>query len=502
MQNGKKLASSEELKGKKSGGAGKKDGKSFLIRGLILILALGLAVGIYFFSGRVQPPAEKEAAPTTAQDERVRLIDRPREEVAEVCVERNGAVYTVVQAGDGAKDTVSRHLLKERPDFDLDQAKAETMLSCAAHLTATRQVAENAEDLSVYGLETPLARVTMRYTDGTEIRWLVGEKAPTSTASYFMREGEKAVYLLYASAAESLSCERNALHTLNMPGTLDSERIRDTVVERPNGETVEIGYSEEGAADREYNISPLRLLQPFYYTANAERGTQLFENVAKLGITSFAGLADELEDTGLEEGNSRFRLIVTQAKTTENPADTESFVFRIGNRTADGKSVYMTVDDTTAVYLTDASGVSFLEETTPAYLVDQFANLIYINAVRSIELRAGEESWLLEIEHGEDEKTADVFRVNGEKVSDASAFRKLYQRIIGLTSSKLSEDYFLNGEVLLSVRYTLTSDPGELVVEYLDFDTDYCAVRRDGLTLFLMKKEQLETLLEALRSFN
>ena len=92
--------------------------------------------------------------------------------------------------------------------------------------------------------------------------------------------------------------------------------------------------------------------------------------------------------------------------------------------------------------------------------------------------------------------------MNGEKVSDASAFRKLYQRIIGLTSSKLSEDYFLNGEVLLSVRYTLTSDPGELVVEYLDFDADYCAVRRDGLTLFLMKKEQLETLLEALRSFN
>ncbi|MBE5790432.1 MAG: DUF4340 domain-containing protein [Clostridiales bacterium] len=501
MQNGKKMASPEDLKGKKNGGSGKKNGKSFLIRGLILLLGLGLAAGVYLISGRVQPPAEKTPAVTSAPDERVRLIDRPLEEVAEVCVERGGTSYTVVPARAGGADQPSRHTLKERPEFDLDQSKAEALLSCAAHLTATRQVAENPEDLSAYGLEQPVARVIMRYTDGTEIRWRIGDRAPTSTASYFMREGEKAVYLLYASAAESLSHERNAMHTLNMPGPLDAGRIRNVLLERAEGDPVEIGYSEEGSADRNYSISRMRLRRPFYYTANAERGTQFFQNIAALDITGFAGLPDELKDTGLEGGNFRFRLTVTQAKDAENPADGETFVFRVGNRTEDGESVYIAVDDGPAVYLTGAGRVNFLGEATPAYLVDQFANLIYIQAVRSIELKAGAERWLLEIEHGADEKTPDVFRVNGKTVADASDFRRLYQRIIGLTSSKLSEDYFLDGEVLLSVRYTLESDPGELLVEYLDYDADYCAVRRDGLTLFLLKKEQLDALMEALRSY-
>ncbi|MBQ3705788.1 MAG: DUF4340 domain-containing protein [Clostridia bacterium] len=501
MQNGKRLASSEELKGKKNGSSGKKGKNSFLLRSLPVLLGLALAAGIYFFSGQVNPPAEDAAAPTAAPDERVRLIDRPMEEVSEVSVERESTVYTVVRAESGGEGAGARHMLKERPDFDLDQGKAESMLSCAAHLTATRLVTDAAEDLSSYGLETPLARVTMRYTDGTETKWRIGDRAPTSTASYFMREGERAVYLLYASAAESLSRERNDMHTLSMPGELKSDRIRNVVIQASGRDTLEIGYSEEGAADREYSISALRLRQPFYYTANTERGMQLFESVSALGITSFAGMPDELSNTGLEDGNSRYRLTVTQTKTAENLTDTETFVFRVGNRTEDGKQVFIAVDSTPAVYLTDAGTVSFLEDATPAYLVDQFSNLIYINAVRSIELRAGAESWVLEIDHGSDGKTADAFRVNGKTVEDASAFRKLYQQIIGLTSSRLSEDYDLEGEVLLSVRYTLESGPDGLLVEYLDYDADYCAVRRDGLTLFLMKKEQLESLMDALHTF-
>jgi hypothetical protein len=44
--------------------------------------------------------------------------------------------------------------------------------------------------------------------------------------------------------------------------------------------------------------------------------------------------------------------------------------------------------------------------------------------------------------------------------------------------------------------------PGELLVEYLEYDEDYCAVRRDGLTLFLIKRQQVESLQEALLQFS
>ncbi len=496
----KKLASPAELKGEKRKGSGNRGKPSFLLKGALLLAALGLAAGIYVLSGRAKPAEEVQPASSPAQDERVSLIDRPREEVVSVSIERGGsAAYTVIR--ESSEDGSPRYALKERADFDLDQSRADAILSCAAHLTATRRVAEDAEDLAGYGLEAPLSRVTMRYTDGTETVWLVGDKAPTSSAYYFLREGETAVYLLYASAAESLSAARNALHTLSLPAAPDAGLIRSLTVESPGADTVEFGYSEAGEADKQYSVSALRLRQPFYYTANAERALELIGQAAKIRLSSFAGALDELTDTGLENGQSRYRLSVTQAKTAEDLTDTETFVFRIGNRTEDGKSVYLSVDDSSAVYLTEASAVSFLEDATPARLVDQFTNLIRIGAVRSIDLQAGEERWLLEIDHAQEETDPDIYRINGQQITDASAFRKLYQGIIGLTSSKLSGDYHLDGGLLLSVRYELTAEPYELLVEYLDYDADYCAVRRDGLTLFLLKKEQLNGLLEALRNF-
>ena len=68
MQDGKKLASSEELKGKRSRESGGKKKNSFLLRGLLLVLAVGLAAGIYYFSGKVQPEAKEQPTATTAQD--------------------------------------------------------------------------------------------------------------------------------------------------------------------------------------------------------------------------------------------------------------------------------------------------------------------------------------------------------------------------------------------------------------------------------------------------
>ena len=509
MEPGKKLASAEQLKGTKN--SGKQSGKAGAHRRPLLaaavLAALALAIGIYFISGRTQPQPQPAEESTTAsrQPEMVKLISRSREEVAEVTITAAGQSSTVVNGKTQASGPDGRHTLKEQPDFDLDQNKAEAIVGYAASLTANRLVTDQAEDPAAYGLAEPKAIVTMRYTDGTETAWCVGDQAPTSTASYFMPQGTQTVYLLYASAAESLSTGRSALHTLAMPGTLDSSLIRSLQLEAEGRDTLEVGYSEEGEADKGYSISALRLRQPFYHTANAERTQQLFEDVAALTLSAYAGELGELADTGLAEGEGGWRLTVRQARSKENLSDhsnQETFVFRIGNRTADGQQAYLMTDDTQAVYLTPASAVGFLENATPAYLVDSFANLIYIQAVNRITIEAGGEHWQLDIEHPEEKNAGDVYRFNGQEVRNASAFRKLYQQIVGMTTSKISPDYFLQGETVLSVHYQLDVEPGELLVEYLDYDADYYAVRRDGLTLFLIKRQQVETLREALAEFS
>ena len=489
------LASSKELKGPvREQRAGS---RRFPLKAGLLLLAVALAVGAYLLSRQPAPspaPAEKTVA-AAVKTESVKLIDRARADVASVTISRGEESYTLLNDASG---TVT---VQDQPWFDPDPQKASAAVSCAASLTANRVVAEQAENLADYGLADPAARVTMRYRDGAETSWLIGAKAPTANGYYFMREGAPTVYLLYASAAEALSRPRLELHALSLPVAINSNLIRGLVIEGTDRETVEIGYSE-AEEDKNYSISALRLRQPFYYTANVERASELFNGLALVTLSAYAGEAGDLPEAGLAEGQARVRVTIRQVRSSDNLGDQETFVWRIGSFTPDGLSVYLCVDDTGAVYQADASALSFLDRATPAYLVDSFSNLIYIKAVDAIEIAAGEERWRLEIDHAKDAKSADVFRFNGERVRDEAAFRRLYQQIVGMTHSKISPDYFWDGEVVLSVRYELSVDPGQVLVEYLSWDQDYCAVRRDGITLFLIKRDQVDALAEALRSFS
>lgn len=507
------LASSEELRGRKSGtGAhGKKNSRylSFGIIGAFLVIAIAAYL---LSSGLNRPePVIEPAASSAPAGEMVKLMDYPRSEVLSVSVTPDsGTPYTILNQNkydeNGKALPLSSgeraYAVEGRDYFDLDQNRAEAIIGYAATLTANRLVTEHAEQLSDYGLDKPRARVEMRYAAQPSAVWLIGSKAPTSSASYMMKEGSDAVYLVYPSAIESLSGTLESLHVLGMPVQFDSKLIRSVLIEAKDRDPVELGYSEEGAADKGYSISALRLKQPFYYTANVERGSDILNGCAGLTVKAYAGELTDLADTGLEENAPRFRVTIQQARSQENLSETDTYVLRIGNF-AGSDSVYIMTDDTQAVYLADADSVTFLDQAVPAYLVDQFSNLIYINAVTAVDIASQTKSWHLDLSQTTDAKgrSTYAYAFDGQPVKDEKQFRKLYQQLVGLTNSRISDDYAIDAPVLLSVKYTLNVEPYELPVEYLDYSEEYCAVRRDGLTLFLIKREQVTALMDALEQF-
>ena len=491
----RKLASAEELRGRKSGAGEKKTGKPSRI--LILIPVLLVLAGVLYAVSNVKPAAPETTQPPTASgasSEMVSLIARTRGEVSSVTVTPSeGPGYTLLQKEDGSYEIL------DHPGFDLDRNKAEALIGYAAVLTANRRVTEKAENLADYGLDKPLSRVEIQYTDGRSDVWLVGTQPPTSTASYFMKEGTGEVFLLYPSAIRSFSETLLGMHVLQMPCQVDSKRIRRLLIEKTGEAPLEIGYSEEGSADKGYSVSAMRIRQPFYYTANVERCGEILNGCAGLTISGYAGEADQMADTGLESGSARIRL--TLDLLNEN-GEKQTCVYRVGTF-ADSDRVYVAVDDTQAVYLAPASTVAFLDLATPEYMVDTFSNLIYIQAVEKVEVSTKEETWELAIQRETDSngKSKEYCLFNGRILTDNRDFRQLYQQLIGLTSSKLSDNYALDGETVLSVRYTLNVEPYELPVEYLSFDEDYCALRRDGVTLFLVKREQVEHLIREMQTF-
>ena len=509
----KKLASAEDLRGRKSGtgpdGKGKKRKLGLGI--LAAVVVLGLAVGAYFASQSFKPAEDVAAEPTAVPytNETVKLVEETRGNIASVTVAlADGETYTILNNNqyneDGSRIPLAEgekgYAVEGLESFDLNQSTADTMIGYAANLTATKMVTDNAENLADYGLDKPRATVTMSYRDGKKTNWIIGSQAPTSSASYFAEKGGKAVFLIYSSAVTNLTATRNALHTVDMPWSIaDPTTIKDVLIEAEGRETVELGYIEN--TENNLSISSIRLLQPFVYGAHMDRSDEMFQGVAGLTISGYAGELSELGNTGLEDGGAQVR-VTTAVDTDGDGKGDAKYVYRLGGFATPNQR-YVQIDDTDAVYLTGTDNVAFLDNATPGYLVDLFANLVFIDRVEAIDIATADDSWNISIEREEVEgktKPQDHFFFDGEP-ADESLTRKLYQVIIGTMNSKLSDDYHIDGDVYCTVRYTLNVEPGEMVVEYLDYNSEYLAVRRDDLTLFLIKRENLDAMITALNQF-
>ena len=305
------------------------------------------------------------------------------------------------------------------------------------------------------------------------------------------------MFLLYSSAVNNMTKTRNSLHTVEMPWTIaDATTIKDIIVEAEGKETVELGYADPNEIN--VGITTLKILQPFVYSAHSDRADEIFQGAAGLTINGYAGEMSELENTGLEDGGALVKVTLT---VTENEQNVQ-YVYRLGGF-ASADQRYVKIDDTNAVYLVNTDAVAFLNNATPSYVVDLFANLVNITMVDDLDVSTADDAWNMHIERVEVEgknKPDDIFYFDGE-LKDEALSRKLYQVIIGTMNSKLSDDYHYDGDVYCTVKYTLNTEPGEVLIEYLDYSEEYLAVRRDNQTLFLIKRENIDKMIRSLQEF-
>ena len=507
----RKLASASELRGNKSGKAGDgKGGKKMWISLISLVLVLGLAVGAVFLADVIKP--EEEVAPevTLPPVNTYKVVDREKKDVESVTIQVAGNdPYTIVSnaAATGTGEDVSYSYTYEiagRPTFVLDQSLAGSIIGFAANMTATDLITENETDFAAYGLDKPSVIATMNYRDGTKAVWHFGNKVLTGTGYYMREAGKSAVFVIYSSAYTSLNKPLNDLYVLSMPLIFeDYSGIDHLLIEQKGRETVELRYRqpEEDA----FSISSLKLIQPIEYDAHGDRAIEILTACAALNITGYAGEKSELPEAGLDE---------PRAIIYASSADGLTLTYKVGNHRDDSK-VYVQVDDSETVYLADASTLTFLDNVNVSYLVDQFANLVNIQKVDALTVTVGDVSYEMTIErqpaldeNGVQEtdangnpKTDDIFYFNGEEAED-SPFRKLYQVIIGTMVSKVHDDHAYTGEVAARVAYTLNCEPYEFVIEYYEYDDSYYAVRRNDLTLFLIKKDRIENLAAQMEAFS
>jgi len=159
----------------------------------ILIILLALLGGyVYFFE--VKGEGGKEATPTPSA---VQVLELESDDVTRLTVQGPDGTVRLSRAVGGEWQ------MEEPSQEPADDGRVRTLVGSLARLSAARSLTETT-DLEPFGLASPSWIVEVELTDGSTEQIQIGAKNPVGSQYYVRKEGDTAIYLVYASTTEGL----------------------------------------------------------------------------------------------------------------------------------------------------------------------------------------------------------------------------------------------------------------------------------------------------------
>ena len=164
------------------------------------------------------------------------IASHQAEEVVRLSVTTTHGTWTLLrEAGGGVT-------LENDEDFEVDEQVAEDLFSAVQALAYEEMLsddpAEFEDHLADFGLETPLLRVEVAYTDGSAYTLTVGDELSREESGYhYMQlEGDPRLLTLDLGTMEALMLDRGALHPVTQP-TLHKARFDRITFRKGQGDT-------------------------------------------------------------------------------------------------------------------------------------------------------------------------------------------------------------------------------------------------------------------------
>ena len=132
----------------------------------------------------------------------------------------------------------------EDKSFPVDQDSLTTMTNALGAVSATRKL-DSPEDLSEYGLDSPVLTVRYMASDGKEAEFTVGDTNDAAGGSYLKISGDDAVYLVASDFADTFNSDIYQLADMESFPTITSDSITDINV-KSGSHTLEIKNDSDG----------------------------------------------------------------------------------------------------------------------------------------------------------------------------------------------------------------------------------------------------------------
>lgn len=449
--------------------------KLLIISAAALVLVIGAAAAVSLMGSG---DSEEETEETTAAAQPLsRLIyDKDPAAITNIHVSNETGEYDVVKHSENA------WFVEDFIGAPHSAAAIDDILDSAAVMTSEQVAAENAEDMSVYGLSEPRAKVEVSFGGETK-SFSIGSDSPSPGLTYLCFDGENTVHAVNTSAVDVFLNDRfyfiaKTVYSVSAAadGSVTAPRVNSVTVSRKDIDydiVLEYDIRQEDDDAIIGNSSTHRMTEPVTLDLDPDKSYDAINSVFGLTADEVAVIAPT------EEIMAQFGL---DDPFGEVYFDIEGNDFRMlmGNRYADenGKDLgrYCYVEGIDIIYMFGNSKLPWAE-IVPLDISMTMITSTYIYTISSIDVEYDGKSTHFDLSGGQDAFTVTC----GEGDIDPDKFKTFYQYILRAPAEEI---YLEENSDPADITVTISHEYGTDVLEFISSDDRKSVIRLNGRTSF------------------
>ncbi len=465
--------------------------KRLITIGVLVVVAA--AAGITYVVLKNRPPPEYDGSDSVYR--KVKILDFERDKIKRIELTSERGSLTLRRDEDDWKPDYPYPVLLD----DMDVADVAATFS---KLWGEDLVAEDPEDLSVYGLDEPIATGTAYLDDDSTVVLHLGDRTPVGNTFYLMVEGDPKVYTVWMSHAKYLQYVVQDIRFRRLPAPTTME-ISYLKFVRAGRTELEIIHRDRGDLTPEeelylFTSGSWQMVEPYdqKMAVDLKELQTLLESIGQFEIKAFIDDNPDLAAYGLDPPKAE---VVVRDQLNE-------FHFLLGDA-ADDNTAYAMMPESPTVFTMEKRLFNFM--AVEAFkLVDKFVFITLIDEIDRIEVSSAGARYTVELKRSQQQtkdgelETVTTFLLNNQEVEE-DAFRTFYRDLIGVfVDAEVDREVKETPEVSTSF-YLSPKDAQEhfrVDIDYIPYDRNFYAVSRDGVTEFVVARESVQRMLKKLEA--
>jgi len=482
--------------------------KQILIFSGIGLLVLGGVTALLMLTAPEKPSEDPDTEIVQEEiDERCYLTDKKPDDILSVNVVNASGGYDIIKEDD-------LWTIDGLQTATISNSTVEALVNNISAMTASDFVEENAQDMAKYGLDNPSAEVTVKYADGSEFAFSMGNEVAADTSKIYLSEKDKTTVYTYKASSLSLFNEEKFAF-ISVAATPEynqssNEAVTKLTIERFDLDEPIVIETLPEPDDGSIAVFAYEMTSPYNAYVDLTNAPNFMYSIFGLTADKAAWYGMTEEDyaiSGLSDPSCVFT-VETNVKNytiTLGNAISEEVSDENGNVTPQVVGFYgmsSEVPDTLFVFSLESIPAMVIQ---PDELISRLFLMPYIYSLDTLEYEdcQGTSFELSFEEIGQDENGNTEYKhmLNGQE-HDETRIKSIYQYLI---SASGEETYFEEekGELLAQVTYNYKK-AGEQphVVQFYSCDSDRSVIISvNGENLFKTKQIYITQLYSNARNF-